>query len=123
MAFWALFNSDNEILGTGFNASSALAIAKLRNTSEEKIPDIDDIPKAGLMHTVTELNAGLKGTPYRLERITEDQYFDTENHNNNTEKNRLLYYTETYLKEEMTHKQGKEKRDFMNKIVRKIFEE
>ena len=76
MAFWALFNSDNEILGTGFNASSALAIAKLRSTSEEEIPDIDDIPKAGLMHTITELNTGLEGTPYRLEKITEDQYFE-----------------------------------------------
>ena len=121
MAFWAMINSKNEIVGTGFSADSAFSIAKIRNTSDEEIPYIEDIPKTGLMHTAAELNAGLEGTGFRLESITEDEYWGTENRNNNIEKNTLAYYAEQYLKDEMKGMDKKERGDYLNKIIRKIF--
>ena len=119
MSFWAVIDSDNRIRGTGFNAFSSLISANIRDTDNDDIPDLDDIPKAGVMHTIAELKAGLEGTPYRFERITEDEYWEFENQNG--EKTNLICCIDEYLKDEKKNKGEKEKRKFVNGIVRRFF--
>lgn len=119
MSFWAVINSDNRIRGTGFNAFSALISANTIDTDNYDLPDLDDIPKTGMIHTIAELKAGLEGTPYRFERITKDEYWEFENQNG--EKTNLICCIDEYLKDEMKNKSEKEKRIFVNGIVRRFF--
>jgi hypothetical protein len=119
MTFWAVIDDENRIRGTGFNAFSALINAKIHDTVCDDLPDLDDIPKTGLMHTIAELNKGLEGTPYRLDRITEGEYWDIQNQNK--EKTTLICCIDKYLKDEMKYKSDKERRKFVNGIVRRFF--
>lgn len=119
MGFWAVIDSDNRIRGTGFNAFSALISANTIDTDNDDLPDLDDIPKAGVMHTIAELKAGLEGTPYRFERITEDEYWEFDNQNRG--KTTLICCIDEYLKDEKKTKSEKESRKFVNGIVRRFF--
>lgn len=119
MAFWAVIDDDNMIRGTGFNAFSALISAKIRDTACDDLPDLDDIHKEGVMHTIAEINRGLEGTPYRLERITESEYWIDDYQNR--EKTALICCIDKYLKDEMKNKCEKDQRKFVNGIVRRFF--
>lgn len=119
MGFWAVIDSDNRIRGTGFNAFSALISANTRDTDNDNLPDLDDIPKVGVMHTLAELKAGLEGTQYRFERITEDEYW--EDYHQNREKTALICCIDKYLKDEQKNMNSKEQRNFVNRIVRRFF--